>query len=162
MGSGGNLLAAEVQGSLVEKGDKNTSYFHTVTRTRRKRNFVAGLHNEDGEWITDEAGKAGIASSLYQHLFTTENQVGNMAEQVATLPIARSVTPEMNASLTTEVLPSEVRKMVFDMGSKQAPGSDGFTRKFFKAFWDVVGESVVAAVCSFFATSQMLTIRGSR
>ncbi|CAL1353289.1 unnamed protein product [Linum trigynum] len=140
----------------LKKGDKNSSYFHTVTRTRRKRNFVAGLRNDDDDWITDEVGKAGIATSFYQNLFTTENQVGNMAERVASLPIARSVTPEMNANLTAEVLPSEVRKTVFAMGSKQAPGSDGFTGKFFKAFWDIVGESVITAVCSFFATSRML------
>ncbi|CAL1395373.1 unnamed protein product [Linum trigynum] len=140
----------------LKKGDKNTSYFHTVTRTRSKRNFVAGLRNDDDAWITDEVGKAGIATSFYQNLFTTKNQVGNMAERVASLPIARSVTPEMNASLTAEVLPTEVRKTVFAMGSKQAPGSDGFTGKFFKAFWDIVGESVILAVCSFFATSRML------
>ncbi|CAL1400383.1 unnamed protein product [Linum trigynum] len=140
----------------LKRGDKNSSYFHTVTRARRKRNFVDGLRNENGEWITDENEKAGVATAFYQNLFTSENQVGNMAERVATLPLARSVTAEMNASLTADVLPAEVRKTVFAMGSKQAPGSDGFTGKFFKAFWDVVGESVVTAVCSFFSTSRML------
>ncbi|CAL1383711.1 unnamed protein product [Linum trigynum] len=140
----------------LKKGDKNTSYLHTVTRARRKRNFVAGLHNDNGEWVTDEIGKAGIATFFYQHLFASENRVDNMDERVASLPIDRCVTPEMNAGLTAEVLPSEVRKTVFAMGSKQAPGSDGFTGKFFKAFWDIVGDSVTVAVCSFFATSRML------
>ncbi|CAL1376979.1 unnamed protein product [Linum trigynum] len=62
----------------------------------------------------------------------------------------------MNARLTMEVLPSEVRQTVFSMGSKQAPGSDGFTGKFVKAFWDIVGASVIEAVCSFFTMSKML------
>ncbi|CAL1401183.1 unnamed protein product [Linum trigynum] len=79
-----------------------------------------------------------------------------MAERVEILPIAHSVTPQMNAQLTVEVSPSEVRSMVFSMGSKQAPGSDGFTGKFFKAFWDIVGTSVVEAVISFFTSSRML------
>ncbi|CAL1367491.1 unnamed protein product [Linum trigynum] len=140
----------------LKKGDKNTSYFHTVTRARRKRNFVAGLRDEAGEWIIDEKGKADIATNFYGQLFTSENQVLNMGEWVDVLPIARSVTPEMNAGLTAAVLPEEVRKTVFAMGSKQAPGSDGFTGKFFKAFWGIVGESVVDAVCSFFTTSRML------
>ncbi|CAL1400647.1 unnamed protein product [Linum trigynum] len=140
----------------LKKGDKNTSYFHTVTRTRRKRNFVAGLRDENGEWVTDEKGKADIATSFYDHLFTSENNVINMGERVAALPIARSVTQEMNAGLTAAVLPEEVRKTVFAMGAKQAPGSDGFTGKFFKAFWGIVGDSVVDAVCSFFTTGRML------
>ncbi|CAL1407884.1 unnamed protein product [Linum trigynum] len=62
----------------------------------------------------------------------------------------------MNATLTAEVSPQEIRKMVFAMGSKQVPGSDGFMGKFFKACWGIVGESVVSAVGSFFATSKML------
>ncbi|CAL1387091.1 unnamed protein product [Linum trigynum] len=79
-----------------------------------------------------------------------------MGERVAALPIARSVTQEMNAGLTAAVLPDEVRKTVFAMGAKQAPGSDGFTGKFFKAFWGIVGDSVVDAVCSFFTSGRML------
>ncbi|CAL1355574.1 unnamed protein product [Linum trigynum] len=140
----------------LKKGDQNTSYFHTVTRTRRKKNFVAGLLNDSGDWITDEAGKASLANSFYQHLFTSENRVGNMNDRVANLPIARSVSPEMNAALTATVQPCDVRRTVFAMGSIKAPGSDGFTGKFFKAFWDIVGESVINAVCSFFSTSKIL------
>ncbi|CAL1377152.1 unnamed protein product [Linum trigynum] len=49
-----------------------------------------------------------------------------------------------------------VATTVFSMSSKQAPGSDVFTGKFFKAFWDIVCTSVVEAVISFFASSRML------
>ncbi|CAL1413942.1 unnamed protein product [Linum trigynum] len=62
----------------------------------------------------------------------------------------------MNADLTAEVLSQEIQDTVFSMGTKQAPGSDGFTGKFFKAFWDIVGTSVIEAVTSFFVTSKML------
>ncbi|CAL1366863.1 unnamed protein product [Linum trigynum] len=140
----------------LKRGDQNSAYFHTVTRARRKRNFVAGLRDDEGEWVTEESGKARIATSFYQTLFTSESQVPNMADRVASLPISQTVTPQMNELLTAAVLPNEVRRTVFSMGSKQAPGSDGFTGKFFKAFWDVVGASVIEAVCSFFSTSRML------
>ncbi|CAL1356787.1 unnamed protein product [Linum trigynum] len=140
----------------LKKGDQNSAYFYTVTRAQRKRNFVTGLRNEEGEWVTEKSGKATIATNFYQTLFTSESQVPNMAERVSNLPIAHSITPQMNAHLTAEVLPREVRNTVFSMGSKQAPGSDGFTGKFFKAFWDIVGTSVVDAVISFFTSSRML------
>ncbi|CAL1392273.1 unnamed protein product [Linum trigynum] len=103
----------------LKKGDQNTSYFHTVTRARRKQNFVSGLRNENGEWVTEDIGKATIATDFYQNLCTSETQVLNMTERVAELSIASRVTEAMNASLTAEVLPSEVRRTVFAMGSKQ-------------------------------------------
>ncbi|CAI0462077.1 unnamed protein product, partial [Linum tenue] len=108
----------------LKKGDQNSSYFHTVTRARRKRNFVAGLRSDTGDWVTEEPGKAAIAMDFYQSLFTSEYQNPNMAERVDNIPILHSITPVMNAALTAEVLPSEVRKTVFSMGSKQASGSD--------------------------------------
>ncbi|CAL1383579.1 unnamed protein product [Linum trigynum] len=140
----------------LKRGDQNTSYFHTVTRTRRKKFFVSGLFNDSGDWVTEEKGKAEVAVDFYQLLFTSESQVHNMNKRVVDLPIASNVTPEMNATLTTEVSPAEIRKTIFAMGSKQALGSDGFTGKFFKAYWGIVGESVMVAVGSFFATSRML------
>ncbi|CAL1378706.1 unnamed protein product [Linum trigynum] len=140
----------------LRRGDQNTSYFHTVTRARRKRNFVVGLRNDAGEWVTEERGKADLASDFYQHLFSSENQVPDMGARVEALPLQRKVTEEMNAQLTAAVLPAEVRSTVFSMGSRQAPGSDGFTGKFFKSFWDIVGGSVVEAVCSFFQTNRLL------
>ncbi|CAL1371925.1 unnamed protein product [Linum trigynum] len=126
----------------LKKGDTNTSYFHTVMRTRRKRNFVAGLRGDIGEWITKETGKADMACSFYHNLFTSENQVWNMGDRVGDLPIAQSIAPEMNVSLTAEVLPCEVRKTVLSMGSKQAPGSDEFTGKFFNllGYWWQFGD----------------------
>ncbi|CAL1387549.1 unnamed protein product [Linum trigynum] len=79
-----------------------------------------------------------------------------MDAQVTALPLPLKVTAEMNANLTANVLPDEVQRTVFSVGSKQDPGSDGFTGKFFKAFWDSVGGSVVEVVCSFFRTSRIL------
>ncbi|CAL1413585.1 unnamed protein product [Linum trigynum] len=140
----------------LQRGDKNSSYFHTVTRTRRKKNFVSGLRDDDGQWVTDEKGKADIATKYYSTLFTSENQVQDMHRRIHSLPIAQSVTPIMNEALTATVLPDEVRRTVFSMCSKQAPGSDGFTGKFFKALWDIVGPSVVEAVCSFFTSGRLL------
>ncbi|CAL1362035.1 unnamed protein product [Linum trigynum] len=49
----------------LKKGDHNTAYLHTVTRARRKRNFVSGLRNGEGDWVTDETGKATIATNFY-------------------------------------------------------------------------------------------------
>lgn len=37
-------------------GDRNTSYFHVSTITRRHRNKIRCLKDDKGEWIADEEG----------------------------------------------------------------------------------------------------------
>ena len=36
------------------QGDRNTSFYHMSTLTRRKRNHIASVKDERGEWITNE------------------------------------------------------------------------------------------------------------
>ncbi|CAL1374793.1 unnamed protein product [Linum trigynum] len=122
----------------LKKGDQNSAYFHTVTRTRRKRNFVEGLFNDNGVWVTEEPGKADIAINFYQGLFTSESQIPNMAERVTALPIPTSVTPAMNADLVAEVQPHEVRSTVFSMGSNKLwvrTGSQGSSLRHSGTSW---------------------------
>jgi len=42
------------------------------------------------------------------------------------------------------------------MGDDKAPGPDGFTAKFFKKSWEIVGADVVKAVQSFFSSGRLL------
>ncbi|CAL1359838.1 unnamed protein product [Linum trigynum] len=55
------------------------------------------LRNDEGKWVTEESGKATIATNFYQTLFTSESRVPNMTDKVANLPFSHSVTPQMNA-----------------------------------------------------------------
>jgi len=38
----------------VKLGDRNTSFFHTQTLVRRKRNKLQGLFLENGQWNSDD------------------------------------------------------------------------------------------------------------
>ena len=37
-------------------GDLNTKFYHALTKQRRVRNRIVGLHDADGNWITEENG----------------------------------------------------------------------------------------------------------
>jgi hypothetical protein len=39
---------------------------------------------------------------------------------------------------------------MFQIGNDKAPGSDGFSSKFFKAAWDVIGKDILIAIHNFF------------
>lgn len=35
-------------------GDRNTTFYHTLVLTRRKKNRIAGLSDSTGNWISNE------------------------------------------------------------------------------------------------------------
>ncbi|KAL2235453.1 UNVERIFIED_CONTAM: putative mitochondrial protein [Sesamum indicum] len=50
----------------------------------------------------------------------------------------------------------DVKQAVFDIADDKAPGPDGYSSRFFKAAWPVVGEEVTRAVLDFFSTGKLL------
>ena len=37
-------------------GDQNTKYFHGVATQRKRRNFIKGIRDPQGVWVSDERG----------------------------------------------------------------------------------------------------------
>jgi hypothetical protein len=55
----------------LKEGDANTSLFHAQTRFRKKNNFIAAVHSEDGQIWTAHEGKAPAFFVFYQGLHGT-------------------------------------------------------------------------------------------
>ncbi|GKC88484.1 RNA-directed DNA polymerase, eukaryota, reverse transcriptase zinc-binding domain protein [Tanacetum coccineum] len=57
-----------------------------------------------------------------------------------------------------EITDDEIKAAMFDIDDNKAPGPDGFTAKFFKKAWHIVGSDVCNAVKEFFAHSNVKSI----
>ena len=66
------------------------------------------------------------------------------------------ITPEANADLIRSVTSEEIRSTMFGIDGDKAPGPDGFTSQFFKAFWLIVGCDVIEAILYFFKHNKLL------
>ncbi|KAL0406857.1 UNVERIFIED_CONTAM: hypothetical protein Slati_3999600 [Sesamum latifolium] len=53
---------------------------------------------------------------------------------------------------------AEVKNILLDISSDNAPGPDGFTREFFKSAWQVIGEEITEVVLSFFQTGALVQL----
>lgn len=49
----------------------------------------------------------------------------------------------------------EMKKALFSIDDNKASGPDGYSSKFFKAGWSVVGKDVIEAVKEFFSTGKL-------
>ena len=56
----------------MKLGD-NSKFFHALTKWRRARNRITGLHDENGIWSIEDDDIQHIGVSYFQNLFSTSN-----------------------------------------------------------------------------------------
>lgn len=49
----------------------------------------------------------------------------------------------------------EIKEALFDIGDDKSPRPDGYTSKFFKQAWNIVGGSFCEAVLEFFSSREL-------
>ena len=108
-------------------GDLNTKYYHALTKQRRVRNRIVGLHDAAGNWITDDNGVEKVAVDYFAELFTTTapSEFDNFLSE-----ITPGITAQMNQWLLRLATEEEVREALFMMHPEKAPGPDGMTPLF--------------------------------
>ena len=108
-----------------------------------------GLHDELGNWITEENGIEKVAVDYFDGLFstTTPTDFHNFLEE-----IVPSISPNMNQVLLRTTTEEEVRQALFMMHPEIAPGPDGMTAFFFQHSWHVIKKDVVEMVNNFLDT----------
>lgn len=85
----------------------------------------------------------------------------NKFKRVSTVPLAsRSASFKTISALQVDLLEAnislmEVKNAVWDCGNDKAPGPDGFTFGFIKAFWDIFKDDVLQFVAEFFRCSRI-------
>lgn len=77
-------------------GDRNSNYFHAVTRGRRACNKFSIIENEAGQAFYEENQIVNAFALFYQQLFTCRN---TNASTVVAEALTPKVTPEMNQKL---------------------------------------------------------------
>ncbi|XP_048608961.1 uncharacterized protein LOC125584486 [Brassica napus] len=130
----------------LREGDRNTKYFHALTKQRRARNKITQLLDAHGNVVEDEEGLVAIATSYFRQIFESSNPE-DIEEALAQVPT--TITGEMNENLTSPVSEWEVKLALFAMHPEKAPGPDGMTALFYQKFWDIVKEELTLMVNKF-------------
>jgi len=134
-------------------GDRNTAYFHRISRIKSAAKPISFLLNGDVR-ISDQREIENHVVSYFQGIFATHNDCGTNDLIDKTVPTL--VTVEENNMLTLMPAVDEIKKAVFDMNADGAPGPDGFGGYFYQHFWDIVAADVVSSVQEFFCTGVII------
>ncbi|KAG7585995.1 Reverse transcriptase zinc-binding domain [Arabidopsis thaliana x Arabidopsis arenosa] len=134
------------RGLWMRVGDHNSKYFHALTKQRRARNRIIGLHDENGIWSDEDKNIQHIAVSYFENLFTSTNP---QEFEEALKEVKTTITDQVNEFLTAPATEKEVRTALFMMHPEKAPGPDGMTALFFQKAWNTVKVDLVQLVNSF-------------
>ena len=131
----------------LKLGDRNTGYFHAITKSRKRANAFSVLEDADGKRVVKEEEIFEVIGAYFDKLFTSSP--GERAQTVmrALQPI---VTADGNSLLTCKPTELEIREAALSIHADKAPGPDGFSAGFFHTHWDTLGPDIVREVQGFF------------
>ncbi|WZY87924.1 hypothetical protein YC2023_044659 [Brassica napus] len=136
----------------LKNGDRNTGFFHAATRSRRMQNSLTVIEDAQGAEVFEEEGIASVVSKYFQDIFTSASS-GDLSLILQVLPC--KVTAEMNDILIKIPSHQEIKEATFSIHSGKAPGPDGFSSKFYQAYWHIIGKDVIKYVLHFFETNSL-------
>lgn len=149
-----NQLQQKSRVKWVQQADSNTSFFHAVVHQKRSQNRMLGLCDEQGQLIESEADLHTHIVNFYQSLLGAEVPCENInPEYFQSGPVLDEAA---NMELISPITEQEVKKILWSINPKSAPGPDGFSAGFFRQAWGIIGPDVTKAVQEFFQNSQML------
>lgn len=111
----------------------NTSYFHSVTKTRRNRGNITSIQDENGVIQRGHKNIADVVQVYFQKQYSAGNSSPQLYQEVFR-GFQKRVTAEINMELTKPVTSEEIHFAIFDIGAHRPPGPDGFSAIFYQHY----------------------------
>lgn len=125
--------------SWLRDGDRNTKYFHKHATSRFRRNYIGGITDSEGHWISDQKS---ITEQYFQTLFSSSSiTIGSNLN----FGLQGRATASMNLALCKPFSADEIKASLFQMHPSKAPGCDGIPAFFYQHYWSLVGDKLTAA-----------------
>ncbi|KAL2223941.1 UNVERIFIED_CONTAM: hypothetical protein Sindi_3075400 [Sesamum indicum] len=142
------MLQQRAKMQWMKDGDQCSRVFFRKIAQRRVRRRILQINDENGFTHTDLGEIAHEFVSYYQNLLGGTRR--RLSVDIRYLrPWARHcITDEEANQLLLPISADDVKQAMFDIADDKAPGPDGYSSRFFKAAWPVVGEEVTRAVNS--------------
>ena len=156
-------LAVAEEGFLKQKsrvqwlklGDQNTSFFHKAVKARNARSALKVITMANGCRTGDPVAIKQEAVRHFQGILCSDEPTASRSEYLNRLDGFRW-SPQHMDTLNKAISHKEIKEAIFSIDDSKAPGPNGFSSRFFKAAWGIIGSDVCAAVSSFFESRSML------
>lgn len=138
----------------IKCGDGNNRFFHASLQSRSATGIHL-LYDSMGNLLTKAEDIQNEVVSFYKGLLGSPAHT-ELAVDISILQNGPVLNSEQRRALLVPETAAEVWDAVNAIGDNKAPGADGFTAKFYKASWSIVGVDIIQAIQCFFTTGKML------
>lgn len=140
---------------MLRAGDRNTAYFHSVSKARRNRLHLTAIQDSSGIIHHGQKAIGRVAQDYFQELFSNNSDADPRQLEQVFQGFQTRVTEEMNLDLIRSVTSEEIESAMFDIGSDRAPGPDGFSAAFYHQYWGEIKPEIISEVTKFFTDGQL-------
>ncbi|GKB29313.1 RNA-directed DNA polymerase, eukaryota, reverse transcriptase zinc-binding domain protein, partial [Tanacetum coccineum] len=148
-----NVLKQKTKVEWLREGDHNSAYFHNLLKGRFNKSRIVSVEDNMGRtWYEEEVAQAFV--DHFQSFLGTCDEIFPVEDP--DILFQKKMDADIALHMVRVVSDDEVKAALFDINDQKAPAPDGFTSRFFKASWGVVGKDVCSAVKEFFTSGKML------
>ena len=129
----------------LKEGDRNTSFFHKMANSHRRRNFMEKFKIE-GRWVEEESEIHKGVVKAFQSLLTNPGRWRPNFPNVALLDIGLESTTKIEEPFTEK----KVFAALSELNGDKALGLDGFSMDFWQFNWDFLRNDVLGFFREFY------------
>ncbi|GMH16976.1 hypothetical protein Nepgr_018817 [Nepenthes gracilis] len=151
-----DFLQQKAKRNWLKDGDQCTKVFFRAVVRNCNRNRILTLIKDDGSYTQS---KVEIQQLFLDHFTRILGAGGRFEPELKhrLRPfVLRAIPFSMREGLYSPISAEDIQNALYSIGETKAPAHDGFSSKFFKESWDIVGPSVVDAVQDFFTHGRLL------
>ncbi|GAV92873.1 LOW QUALITY PROTEIN: hypothetical protein CFOL_v3_36251, partial [Cephalotus follicularis] len=145
------FLKQKARVQWLKLGDSNSAYFHRVVKVRQARNTIDRILKEDGQWTQNQEEVANECVRYYSNILQEPDRMGRYNFK----RFGEGITEAQKQSMGRDVTDKEIEDALWSQNLDKAPGPDGYSGRFFKDAWSVVGKDVILAIKSFFVSERL-------
>ena len=129
----------------IEHGEKSSKFFLSLEKHRQKCNTITSLKTDNNTYTTDKDildCAATFYGKLYQSTNPCKKDIDNYLKQIKA---EKKLSVEESNSCDGKISYDECKTIIKLMKDNRAPGLDGISVEFYKTFWHIFGELIVAS-----------------